>query len=179
MNRKFGLLLLVACIFSGGLFAGIARYDITNHLIGYDPALYGPYVCISSCNIGTPAPDPSTFAYITSIDNAYARDNPEYAKTVGDKFIICNMSYCATYTRTSSITQFLGSNVVPQQNAGGGGGGGGTGTGGTTYGIVSYTPVYRTVTTCTPSGCANEQILIGYEPVYGWLTTRGGTTRER
>jgi hypothetical protein len=48
-----------------------------------------------------------------------------------------------------------------------GGGGGGGGGGGTYTGIVGYKPVYRTATVCVASSCYSEQILVGYEPVYG------------
>lgn len=171
--KRNGYLLILLCLtlLSGGIIAGSARYDITHHLIGYDPRVYGPYMCITSCTIGTPSPDPSTLAYINSIDAAYVAADPEYGRVVGDDFIICNALFCATYRRTAGLFQFLGMNRVPQYNYGGGGGNGGGGPGGSqgglNWGIVGYTAIYKTVQTCTPQGCQSQSVLIGYEPVYG------------
>jgi len=45
--------------------------------------------------------------------------------------------------------------------------GGGLGGGGIGYAIVGYTPVYSTATVTTPEGSHSEQVLVGFEPVYG------------
>lgn len=55
------------------------------------------------------------------------------------------------------------------------GGGGGASCGGgmapgpsLTYGIVGYTPVYRTGTTCSGSNCSSTgSVLVGYQPQWG------------
>lgn len=54
--------------------------------------------------------------------------------------------------------------------AGGGDGGscgGGLGGGSIGWGVVGYTPVYSTATVTTPEGSHSEQVLVGFEPVYG------------
>jgi hypothetical protein len=55
--------------------------------------------------------------------------------------------------------------------AGGGDGGscsgGGMGGGTIGWGVVGYTPVYATATVSTPEGSHSEQVLVGFEPVYG------------
>jgi hypothetical protein len=51
---------------------------------------------------------------------------------------------------------------------GGSCGGGGMGGGGTIgWGVVGYTPVYATATVSTPEGSHSEQVLVGFEAVYG------------
>lgn len=46
----------------------------------------------------------------------------------------------------------------------GGGSGGGTGGG---FGIVGFRPIYVTGTVCSGGTCWSEQILVGYDPIYG------------
>ena len=55
--------------------------------------------------------------------------------------------------------------------AGGTGGGGGAGGGG--FGIVGFSPVYVTATVCSGGVCTSQQVLVGYDPIYG----RIGDTR--
>ena len=120
-------------------------------------------------------PDAGTLAYLYTMDNYnYVYDSHPlgvFFKKPGDVYIICDGTRCVTYTRTNS-DDFLGGAITAQQSGSGGGGGGGT------FGtvIVGVRPVYRTTQTCTPSGCTTQQILVGYEFIYGPGTI---TTRER
>jgi hypothetical protein len=57
---------------------------------------------------------------------------------------------------------------------GGSGGGGGYSGGGTSYGIIGYNPIYRTATVCVGGYCYSEQILVGYEAIYGPIATPPG-----
>lgn len=148
-----GALLLIVLLFVGAAYA-----DRTG-----SPDIWGPYLC-TACTLGTPMPDAGTQAYISTMEQYNYPGLPFIAdgyKDPGDKYIICNGSYCATYTRTDS-GGFLGGDVTPQQDAGGGGDGGGTaytpGDGG--GGLGGYTPIY----TCTSAGGGPEMCTVIYVP---------------
>lgn len=114
-TKIYVAILALLCFMGGALVAGNRLFYSTGH--------YGPYDCGSACTGGYPSPDAGTRAYIQSMNAALERGG-EYIELVGDKFTICNGTYCITYTRTSD-GRFLGENVQPQVNYGGGGGGGG------------------------------------------------------
>lgn len=84
---------------------------------------WGPYYC-TSCRLATPMPDNPTLAYILTMErNNYPGIGQFFYKSTGDKYVICNDSYCADYVRTDS-GDFEGGNVRRQENAGGSAGGG-------------------------------------------------------
>ncbi len=113
--------LALACVFVSGIGAGIAG----NYVFG-TPELYGPFVC-QDCTLRTPAPDAGSRAYIDYTDN-WLNDGPNYTRLTGDKFVVCNATHCATYTRTAS-GDYMGSPAVPQDMGTGSGGDGNDGGG--------------------------------------------------
>lgn len=115
-------LLAFSLFFLSGLGIGIAG----NYVFG-TPEVYGPFVC-DNCTLRNPAPDPGTQAYLGYINN-WLKDGPNYKPLVGDRFVMCTSTHCATYTRTAS-DGYMGSPATPQEVANGGGGGGGDGDGG-------------------------------------------------
>lgn len=103
--------------------------------------IYGAYTC-TSCQLGSPAPDAATLAYIRSMDQ-HLQGTSGYTQVSGDVFIICNSSACVNYTRSDDMENYFGGLRNPVQGGGGsggdgppsgggapGGGGGGSGGGG-------------------------------------------------
>jgi hypothetical protein len=98
---------------------------------------------------------------------------------VGERF---RMKYQDGTSETAVVvtqTSSFGSVPVPgtQRDAdgnlvsgtGGGGSNGGGGSSGGIWGITGYRPIYRTGTVCSGGVCQTTTILVGYEPVYGYI----------
>lgn len=79
------------------------------------PGTYGPYNCGAPCKVGMPSPDPGTAEYLSTMSASVSDQVSEYRPVVGDVFIICNASFCGTYTRTNS-NNFHGLRADPQRN---------------------------------------------------------------
>lgn len=116
---------VLAILAMSGVVAGGSR-------IFNAPRNYGPYTCVSSCQLLSPGPDAGTLAYIRSMDQSNSGSLADYAKVPGDTFTVCNGSYCVAYRRTDSIEFFSGAAAAAQRTPGAGGGtgnGNGPGTG--------------------------------------------------
>jgi len=86
--------------------------------------------------------------------------------------LICNGTKCSLYTYVKLSGQcFAEGYFYSDWNNGNSIGGtptGGTGgAGGSGFTIIGYTPIYVTGTVCTDGVCTTQQILVGYNPIYG------------
>lgn len=101
--------------------------------------IWGPYFC-TRCTLSTPMPDVATTAFIQRMEIAnYPGVGLLIYRATGDKYVICNGQFCASYTRTDDKNLFLGGEVTRQETAvqrsrssarsGGGSGDGGTAAG--------------------------------------------------
>ncbi len=146
----------------------------------------GQYYC-KECRFDTPIISDESFIFKkTVIDHDVSSwiDSKQAPNTV----TICNGSECALYRYVALsgllalvntyADDWVGSRIpgdvdpsIPGNGIVGSGGGGGMCGGGpqgsfeTT--VVGYTPIYRTATVTTPGGSSSQQVLVGYEPVYG------------
>jgi hypothetical protein len=124
----------------------------------------GTYDC-SECLLTAPSPDGDTLVFIRTVVNQDVSTWWNSTTNKGKSVTICNGSKCVVY-------QYLANgNFVLTAEApilGGGSGGGGSGGGGSIgYGIIGYEPVYQTVQVCVQGVCSNQQVLVGYRPIYG------------
>ncbi|MCX7034164.1 MAG: hypothetical protein NT046_09370 [Arenimonas sp.] len=134
---------------------------------------YGPFLCGTGCTfagaIGVP-PDGETQLFIGEVVNNY--DDGQYE--VGDTVVICNGTTCATY-RFSGFSFRLVSRVAdsggPYWNTrpvgSGGSGGNFTGSGGYSFGVVGFRPIYMTGYVTVNGVTYAQEILVGWEPIYG------------
>lgn len=122
MRRKVKVGLGIAVI-----GAAIGIYQLTAAEPGN--RVFGPYVC-SACRIDVPVPDNATAAYINKMDNGGGIFNPGNLNLhIGDKVMMCNGSYCATYVYSDSRNFYAEKRTERTKSGGGGGGGTGSGNG--------------------------------------------------
>lgn len=131
MLRVLTAIFFCSLVYVSVLFAG--DYPDWYYKSDGGPGFFGPYACVNgSCLIRVPNPDDGTLACIRSIDASLVTQL-DRARKIGDNFKICNESYCAIYTRTSSMHEFDGGFVepvvIPGSGSTGSGGGGGQETG--------------------------------------------------
>ena len=112
------------------------------------------------CPLAGPALDPETAYFIRTVVNLQV-ETWQAPDGQLKSVTICNDSTCATYQYTGG-GHFQQVWVKPIINGGGGGGGGGAGS----YVIVGYRPIYQWVTSCVGSYCETGSFLIGFEPVF-------------
>ncbi len=121
-------------------------------------------------------------AALTAAAGAYRAQFGTSAMTklkVNEQFKVKYQDGTSETAKVVSQTSSLGSVPVPgtQRDANGnlisgtGGTGGSGGGGGTspTYGIIGYRPIYMTGTVCAAGVCQTQTVLVGYEPIYGYI----------
>jgi hypothetical protein len=134
---------------------------------------YGPFLCSSGCtfagSIGVP-PDGETQLFIGAVVNNY--DDGQYEP--GDTIVICNGTVCATYRFSGfgfSLVSRAADDGGPYLNtrAVGTGGGGYTfsGSSGYSFGVVGFRPIYMVGYVTVDGVTTRQEILVGWEPVYG------------
>lgn len=132
---------------------------------------HGTFEC-SDCRLDI-ANDAETRAFIASTVNASVT-----AWNNGDTVVICNSEQCTVFTMTNNFLGLAGlqptytalRNPGPVGGSGGGGGGSGSG-GGSSTGIVGYRPIIMTATVCALGTCSSQQVVVGYEPIFGPVRT--------
>lgn len=135
----------------------------------------GRFYCGTSCQVGAGLAGGDTFNFIHSVVN---RSVSSWVDSNGNpnQVTICNGTKCSLYTYVKLSGQFIAEGYYYSSwtGAGGGGDGGAGGIGGGSCGIdagiVGYRAVYASTQSCTPTGCRTEQVLVGYEPIYGTTT---------
>lgn len=121
--KRVTVFALVSLGMSGVLIAGSKNGD---------PRVYGPFNCLSSCQLTMPSPDGPTLEYIRTMDAKLPKEL-NVTPVKNDVFVICNAVACVKYVRGDAMQYFFGETSYPMVTPGGGGGSGGT-EGGTTGG---------------------------------------------
>jgi len=162
MNRvlslPFVLALVVVSLFGWTLYAKAAEGG----------SIYGPLPC-SACRLETPMPGPGTKTFLEAwaLDMRHRFPFTQIIVEPKDQIVVCNGSYCVTYTMTDS-NSYLGGQATPQTSSPGGDGGnaGGGGSGGAGGGIVGGGGCY--------GNCGN----VGIGPISNPGNGAGGKPQE-
>ncbi|WP_206413909.1 hypothetical protein [Lysobacter enzymogenes] len=128
---------LVAWCVSVALAASAGIYSYAGSVTTGKPGTYGAYRCMTSCQLGTSAPDRPTLEYLNVMDS-HLQEDSAYRRMPGDVFLICNAAICVNYSRSDDPYNYIGgpripvNQVIPSPGGGGSGGpdGGGNGGGG-------------------------------------------------
>lgn len=117
----------------------------------------GPFHCDNGCQVGYPAPDPLTAAYVQQMKPLFYRWFGDVFWNKGDIYIICNETYCAKYYITDDFGLYGTGGRERRENGGQTPGGGSTGGGAGSGGCVG---------SCgTGGGGAGSGTVIVYEPL--------------